>query len=318
VTTITLPPPEDPPAPERRSVYPIVIQRVDGFVTAHTASFDAVTAALPTRALHPVRLPNGRALISVALYQKRAATAGSGASTLVMPPYAELPIVAIVTRSPMSRAGTLLALAGPRSSELGGFALQFPLTSRTWGDGIRGALGAPTFVSDFDLDVSGSEWRLRVSEDERDIVTVRVRPGGGLRWSHDVQTTFGVLDRTLMAARFESDFVARRRRDGATLELGTDHPVANALRRLDVAPRAFMTYFWHGGRVTLLGPEPIGEASPYPCHPGLDAPLGRYTVRYPGTPPIDQYAASDLREPMAFDTPGEGSPFDRVGILDAR
>ena len=91
MTAITLPRPEDLPAAERHPKwYPIVIQRVDGFLAAHTASFEAVAAALPTEALHPVRLPIGRALIAVALYQKRAATAGPGASTLVMPPYAEL------------------------------------------------------------------------------------------------------------------------------------------------------------------------------------------------------------------------------------
>jgi hypothetical protein len=69
VTTITLPRPEDSLAAECRSVHPIVIQRVDGLMTAHMASFDAVRAALPTRALHPVGLLNWRALISVALYR---------------------------------------------------------------------------------------------------------------------------------------------------------------------------------------------------------------------------------------------------------
>lgn len=276
-------------------MYPIVIQRIDGLLTAHTASFEAVAADLPTEALHPVRLPNGRALIAVTFYQKRAPTAGSGASTIVMPPYAELPISAVVTRRPMSRAAAMLALVGPRSSDLGGFALQFPLTSRFWRDAARSALGSPMFVADFDLDVSGSEWRLRVSENDQDIVTVRVRPGGSLRRIHDAHAAFGVLDRKLIAARLETEFVARRRRDGATLELGADHPVADALRRLDVSPRAFMTFVYHDGRATLLAPEPVGDAGPYPCHPGLDVPFGRYTVRYPETPPIDQYAASDMR-----------------------
>jgi hypothetical protein len=294
-------------------VYPIVIQRVDGFLAAHTASVEAVAAALPTDALHPVRLPNGRALIAVALYQKRAAIAGSGASTIVFPPYAELMITAVVTRRPMSRAAAVLALAGQGSSELGGFTLQFPVTSRTWRDGVRGALGSPAFVADFDLDVRGSELRLRVSEDERDVVTVRVSPGGGLRRIHDVQTVFGALDGKLMATRIETEFVAQRRRDGAMLEVGSDHPVADALRRLDVSRRAFMTDVWHNGRIILLGPEPVGDAGSYPCHPGLEVPFGRYTVRYAGTPPIDQYAAGDLcRDPMALDAMEGSSRIDPI------
>lgn len=318
MTTVTLPGPERRPATDDHSEYPIVIQRIDGFLTAHSASFDAVAAALPTDALHPVRLPNGRALIAVAFYQKRAATAGSGVSALVSPPYAELPITAVVTRRPMSRAAAMLALAGPWGSELGGFALQFPLTSRTWRDGIRGALGAPAFVADFDLDVSESEWRLRVSEVDRDIVTVRVRPGGSLRWIHDVQTTFGVLDRKLMAAPIETEFVARRRRGGAALDLGAVHPVAVALRRLDVSPRAFMTFVYHGGRATLLAPEPVGDAHPFPCHPGLDVPFGRYMVQYPATPPIDQYLAGDMRrDPFVFNREDDCPPSDSGGVREA-
>ena len=67
----------------------------------------------------------------------------------------------------------------------------------------------------------------------------------------------------------------------------------------------------HDGRATLLAPEPVGDAHAYLCHPGLDVPFGRYTVRYPGTAPIDQYAAGDLRrDPMAFDTLEGSSPFD--------
>jgi hypothetical protein len=317
VTATTVLRPDDPPAAERDSRYPIVIQRVDGFVTAHTASFDAVAAALPTEALHPVRLPNGRALIAIAFYQKRAATAGSGASTLVMPPYADLTITAVVTQRPMSRVAAMLALAGLRGSGLGGFALQFPVTSRAWRDAARSTLGSPMFVADFDLDVGGSEWRLRVSENDQDIVTVLVRPGGGFRRIHDVQTVFGVVDRTLMAVEIESDFVAMRRRDGATLELGTHHPVAGALCRLDVSPRAFMTIVYHDGRLTLPAPVAIGTARPYPCHPGLDAPFGRYTVSYPGTPPIDQYAAGDLRRsPMGFDETEDGPRRDPGRISD--
>lgn len=66
-----------------------------------------------------------------------------------------------------------------------------------------------------------------------------------------------------------------------------------------------------------LAPELVGDARPYPCHPGHDVPFGRYTIRYPGTPPIDQYAASDLRrEPMAFDTLEDSSPSDRSGVRE--
>ncbi len=98
-----------------------------------------------------------------------------------------------------------------------------------------------------------------------------------------------------IAAGLETEFVAGRRRHGATLELEADHPVADALRRFDMSPRAFMTLVYYGGRATLLAPAPVGDARPYPCHPGLEVPFGRYTVRYPGTRPIDQYAPGDLR-----------------------
>src|SRR5512136_1793175 len=92
--------------------YPVIIHRLDGCRAIHAASFEAVRAMLPSPDLHPLRLPDGRAMMVVALVQKRAATATTPTGTPPMPPYAELMVTAIVTRRPLSRAATAAVLGG--------------------------------------------------------------------------------------------------------------------------------------------------------------------------------------------------------------
>lgn len=68
----------EPAVPASDNLYPLVIHRVDGFMAAHSCAFDALAAALPTDELHPLRLPNGRAILVFALFQKRAPTGVPG------------------------------------------------------------------------------------------------------------------------------------------------------------------------------------------------------------------------------------------------
>jgi hypothetical protein len=94
--------------------FPLVVHDLDGFQSYHPASFQAVRALLPSEALHPLRLPDGRALLAFVVTRKRTVTAGSGPSSVALPAYADLVISAMVTRQPLSRVGSLLALAGLR------------------------------------------------------------------------------------------------------------------------------------------------------------------------------------------------------------
>jgi hypothetical protein len=274
--------------------YPLVIHRLDGFMAAHSCSFDALAAALPTDELHPLRLPNGRAILVFALFQKRAPTGGTGAETRALPPYAELSVGAMVSPRRLSRAAAMRALAGiGRPPQVGQFPLHMPLTDRSWRDGGRAAMGLPMFVADFDLDLGSREWTLRVSEAGDEIATIAVTPGGLLMTRRDAQHMYGTADGRLWAAPGRTSLVVQYRQGGTTLSLGGGHEVASELRRLQVMPHAFATYVLRSGRAVIGAPVPIGAARERRVHAGLDVPLGRYTVRYPGMKPIDQHARPD-------------------------
>ena len=58
--------------------FPLVVHDLDGFPSYHPASFEAVRAVVPTQVLHPLRLPDGRALLAFVVTRKRTVTVGSG------------------------------------------------------------------------------------------------------------------------------------------------------------------------------------------------------------------------------------------------
>lgn len=68
--------------------YPIILHRVDGSMALHSCSFRALRVALPSDNLHPLRQPNGRALLAFSLYQKREVSAASGEQRVALPPEA--------------------------------------------------------------------------------------------------------------------------------------------------------------------------------------------------------------------------------------
>jgi hypothetical protein len=280
------------------NAYPIVIHRIDGCMSVHAASFKAIRAALPSPALNPLRLPDGRAMVAISLYEKRAATATTPSGTVSMPPYAELPVTAIVTRRPLSRTLGAIALGGSilgaSPVRLGGVGLTWPMTSAAWAEAGRASMGLPMFVADFEIDVGEHEWQVTVSEDSRLIARLTLRAGGALGVDRMMQSTYGAIDGRLASARIDSEFVRRRRlRGGATLELGADHPVASRLRELELSPIGIGSWTYLGGRAVLHAPAALAApASPVPGHPGRDVPLGKYLVRQPGTGWMDWYGAS--------------------------
>lgn len=290
--------------PVSQTGYPVLIHRMDGCLSTYAASFEAVRAMLPSPELHPLRLPDGRAMIGIALAQKRAATATTPTGTAPMPPYAEVMVSAIVTRRPLSRAAAAVVLGGNVVGvgpvRLGGVPLAFPMTSAYWAEVVRSSMGLTAFVADFELDLSGDAWRIRVSEDDQAIVALTFRPGGRLGVERMTQVTYGVSGDRLAVARMDTVFVRRRRlQGGAALELGSGHPVAERLRDLDLSPTAISSWTYLDGRAVLHAPIKLAmPASPVPIHPGRDVRLGRYWVRYPDADWMDWYVASAWEMPV--------------------
>jgi hypothetical protein len=249
-----------------------------------------VRATLLSESLHPLRLPNGRAVLAFVVTRKRMVTAGSGASALLLPAYADLVISAVVTERPLSMAGSALVLAGVRRTRLGAFVLAMPLTDPVVGDAGRGSMGLPAFVADFDFEEAPDAVRLRVSADGESIVSLTVSPRGRPRWRHEAMDIYGVRDGRLLAARTEVRYLERRRRRGARLELDSSSSVAAGLRELDIAHDSILTTEQLAGHLVMLEPRfVVGTARARPTHPGSQRGTGRWTVRVGESGPYDEY-----------------------------
>jgi hypothetical protein len=268
---------------------PFVFHRSDSVQTFHAASFEAVRNALPSTALHPVRLPDGRAVVLVASMQYGDITTRSVDGIAALP-YGEVMVAILVTPRP---APPFLPLVAPSATGLsaGGFVLHLPVTTRAARDVGRLVWGYPRFVADMEFDDSIAERRVHVAEGGHDILTLTAHPSGRPSITHESPVLYSVLGNELIESTVPTYGIRQLRwgRRGGRLELG-DHQVADELRTLEIAPEPFVTALTVAERLAMRVGRPIGPARPCLGYIGEDRDLGRYVVRYPNTAPIDRYA----------------------------
>lgn len=268
---------------------PVVWHRSESYQTLHSASLDAVRAALPTPNLHPVRLSGDRAVILIASFQHDVITA-HGVRGRAMLPYGEVMVAALVTRRP---APPLVPLLAPRATGLsaGAFVLHLPVTTRAARDAGRLVFGYPKFIADMEFEDAIETCRVRLDEGGRHILTQTIRPAGPTSVTSSPLTLYSVLDGKLIAETMPMVGHQQRRpgRRGGYLELG-DHQVADELRGLDLSPEPLLATRITGLRLAMTPGQPIASARQYLGYIGDERDLGRYVVAYPNAAPIDQYA----------------------------
>jgi hypothetical protein len=249
--------------------------------SVHAASYDAVAAALPGDALRPVRWVDGRALVSVAAFRYRVVTtADTPAGRLA--PYGEVAVAVVVTRGP---APPLLPLARRRMSL---FVLSLPVTTAEARDAGAALWGFPKFVADMDFAEERTVRRVTVAEGRTTLLELAVRGRGPVlrdRRPAVMYTTLGgqLLETVVpMAGRLRVAFGG----GAGALRLG-DHPVADSLRALDVSPSPLAVFDHLEHRSVLPAGRPVGPAPDHHGYRGTERTSGRFTVRYPHTPPVD-------------------------------
>ena len=268
---------------------PFVYHRSDGFSALHSASFREVADSMPSAALYPVRLRDGRAVVFVGAYDYREYTYHDLEGAVHMgPPYAEVIIAALVTPRPMPPMIPLaLGMAGFGGLEA--FVLHLPVTARLARDMGRLWWGLPKFVADMDLVDDIDSRRITLGDGGAEILSMTVRSGGFHMVERQAMALYssrqGRLLRTTMRSIQSGDY--RFGSAAGELTIGDGHPVADDLRRLDLAPRPLLTETLQSVRIILPRGVPVGEARPYLGFQGADREFGRFTVRYPGTGPLD-------------------------------
>lgn len=267
---------------------PFAYHANDVFQSLHTAAYDAVAGLLPSEVIRPVRWLDGSAVVAVTAFRYRDVSwARTDGTTGRLAPYGEISVAAVVTRGPVRRGLPLLA------RRLEGFVLHLPVTTAQARDGGREFWGYPKFVADMDFAESPTERRVVLSEAGARILSLTVRPGGPVLPERRPLVSYTSLGGALLETVIPVRGHAQSRVGSRTGELVLgEHAVADGLRRLRMSspPIAVSSFLDH--RSVLPAGRPVGPAQPYEGFRGADRAFGRFTVRYPGTPPIDQYAAS--------------------------
>lgn len=271
------------------SRYPGYVNRVELFGAVFGADAEAVTRALPSDDIAPVRLPGNRAAVFVGGAHYREFTMGGFEGA--MPPYGEALVAAMVTRK---AAPSMLPLAGmslpvPAGWRAGMFYLYVPVTARFARD-AGWTTGFPKFVADLEFEETPAVRRLRASEGGRAILDLTVPVAGQVRVTHQPMLGYTAHDGQLLevetrAWAYQHAGVGGR---GVALELGS-HQVADHIRELGISGRAFATLVWPSGRIIIPPGRPVGAARAFDGFRGSERWFGRYTIRYPGTAPVDQY-----------------------------
>lgn len=271
----------------RRGRLPAFYHDNDVFTSMHLASYDAAAAALPGDLLRPVRWRDGRAVIAFTAFRYHAITLiGPDGETDTLAPYGEVSVAVAVTTGAAPR---LLPLLRP---QVAGFVLHLPVTTREARDAGLVTYGFPKFVADMDFTEDVGLRRIGLSEGGAAILTLSVRPRGPVlpdRRSLVAYTVLhGELLETVIPVRGHMQAMLGH---AGELRLG-EHAVADQLRALDISPVPVAAFSYLDHRSILPGPRVIGAAPDYIGYRGTDHDAGRFTIRYPGTAPLDQNVAA--------------------------
>lgn len=266
---------------------PILYHRADAFKALHLASYDAVRDVLPSDELYPLRWLDGRAMVGVMAFRyEHISVELADGTTRMLTPYGEIGVNALVSRRPTRVRGLGFLQAALGSAH--GFVLELPVTTAEARDAGRQIWGLPKFVADMDFFEEPGRRAVELREEDAHIATFEVRAGGPVTADHAPLTTYSVLHGRLVETviRFEGHRQAALGSSAGRITLGR-HPVADRLRRIGLSESPLLVASYLDARLALPVGVPVASARGYPGHLGGSRELGRLTVTYPGTGPID-------------------------------
>ena len=277
-------------AGDRRLHLPITYHRTEQVISVHPAACEPVLATLPAGVLHPVRLPDGRALLAISAARYLEGTAPETDPRELL--YGEVMVAVLVTRQPTRALVPLVRAMLPwrAAPTSGAFLLHVAMSDRASRDGGR-ALGFPAFVGDLAFEDDILERRVSLSDERGAILQSRVASRGRISLDRTPMTTYSVRDGELLEVVCPcSGAVQQCLGPGAgRLDLG-DHPVADAIRALEPASEALLSRSYLNLRMRITPPRTVASVSASMGYSGGDRPQGAYTVRYPDGSVVDMSA----------------------------
>ncbi|MFW6415215.1 MAG: acetoacetate decarboxylase family protein [Thermodesulfobacteriota bacterium] len=250
---------------------PILYFRDDFFALFFSADKKKIEQQLPSENLHPVLLPNQRAMVVVGAFNYIDTSIG---------PYGEMlvGIPLVYGKKPIPIAPALMESRYP------GFGIQvahLPVTAQTARDAGRGEWGYAKFIAEMDFSITPEYLECRMFEKDEHILSLRVARQGFFKRDKKPISTFSVKDGKLIKTTIPQEGSYRQsiRPQGSHLQLGS-HPVANSVREMDLSEKPVISRYY----VERSGILPAGEVieenvAPLEGHLGEDLE-GRRSVSY--------------------------------------
>lgn len=244
---------------------PILYQRDDFFGLYFTADVAKVRAILPSDRMHPVTMPNGRAVVVIAAYNYIDTTIG---------PYGEVPVVipVLYDRKHLPLMGFVPAI---RQADSPGFAvlvMHLPVTKAEARDAGRGEWGYTKFIADMRFDITPEFLQCTMAEGSEHILDLRVmRRGFHVRDDRPL-VTLSVKDNRLIRTVIPQKGVMRAslKTKGSFVKFGP-HAMARSIQALDISERPFMASYYTERAAILPSGSVIEEkVRPFEGYRGKD------------------------------------------------
>jgi hypothetical protein len=217
---------------------PILYKRDDFMGLYYTADANRVKSILPTPRLHPITLPNGRAIVAIAAYNYQETSIGT---------YGEVVsgIPCVHGMKPLPFTGVLPVLMESRYPGFGVLVHHLPVTKIVARDAGRKIWGYTKFIANMHFELTPEHLECRMHEDDQHILSFRVIRRGIYSVDTKPIITYSVKDRQLIKTIIPQKGTKRicLKTDGCFLKLG-DHPVSKSLETLDLSEKPLMSIYY--------------------------------------------------------------------------
>ena len=217
---------------------PILYLRDDFFGLYFTADVKKVRGILPSDRMHPITMPNGRAIVAILAYNYIDTTIG---------PYGEVPVVipVLYDKKRLPFMGFLPALRQGSHPGFAALVMHLPVTKVEARDAGRGEWGYTKFIADMHFDITPEYLQCSMSEGPEHILDLRVMRKGIHVRDDKPLITFSVKDKKLIRTVIPQKGVMRvsLATKGSFVKFGP-HAMARSIRALDISDKPFMASFY--------------------------------------------------------------------------
>jgi len=217
----------------RKGRLPVFYYDNTAMTAIYTASTNKIKELLPHRAMNPIELYPGRCLAAFTAFEYRKTD---------IDPYNEFSISFLITFNKPQVPGITSAIQMIRRC-FSAYVWQLPVTTEIARVGGVELYGYPKFIADIEFSKSEDWITCDLSENGKKILTLKGRTLPTTRGKITRFKTYSIKDDIPLVANVVQNplqFAQSSRKQDAVIDIGTDHPIAEKLRGIELSPSPLM------------------------------------------------------------------------------